>query len=99
MSSNRRKLLENLKGQFVPIEISVTEKGNATRRTDSENKGDILCSRHIGSKVTPKGANGASRRRTRVQGEPRPAIWGVTFPEAGIPALVGTHSPAVRQGA
>lgn len=63
MSSNGRKLLGNSKVQFISSEVLVIEKGNTVRRPDSEDKGDIFCSRHARLKVTSRSTSRASKRQ------------------------------------
>lgn len=97
-SSNVGKPLASSRVQFVPTEMSLSENGDTVKRPDSEDKGDVFCSRH--SRFTVRSRNTAEhpRGRTGVWGALGPEIWG-SLRKSGNQALVWRHPPAVREEA
>lgn len=63
MSSNVRKPLANSQVQFVPTEMSLSEKEDTVKRPDSEDKEDVFCSRHSRFTVTSRNTSRASERQ------------------------------------
>ena len=63
MSGNVGKPLASSQVQFVPTEMSLSEKGDAVKRPDSEDKGDVLCCRHSRFTVTSRNTSRASKRQ------------------------------------
>ena len=78
MSGDVGKPLASSQVQFVPTETSLSEKGDAAKRPDSENKGDVFCSRHSRFTVTSRNTSRASERQDWGLGSTRAWDLGVT---------------------
>lgn len=78
MSSNVSKPLASSRVQFVPTKMALSEKGNTVKRPDSEDKGDVFCSRHSRFTVTSRNTSRATERQDWGLGSTRAWDLGVT---------------------